>query len=783
MCKLGSVRLTELIRGARDVLADNVLGTLQEQICYPNTTRAAALSRERLAEILEVVDLAHLVDINGYLTDEVDWENEISYGERQRLAIARLVYSCPRFAILDECTSAVTREMEQRLYSYCSTHRISFITIAHRPALQAYHKRMLTIGEGECGFNLSDIDSSRSSARALVIAKVDEIPKNVEQSIKKHAETRSEDYRELLSSTKPQMPSRSMWKRSLRIWSESKPDWPKSKFAMLLAFLVADTLLEHISFNITGLMFAALLRQDGVGFARLVALNLTTAVGQMLVGQCQSLISVFSGLVTVMKVKRQLIERLCANNTFYYVMNIDRRIRDVEQIIVRDSNGFMGNMNPMDVGMSVVRPVLKVAFFTQRIGTVAGWRWSVVLVIYFFISMQALRLAMPDYRWLWQKMSKLESRFAAVHRKVKASSEAVAFFDGGNAEKANVDGRFDALMAHDWSRNFMQFKVRVVSDVFQARIPEVAQYVIRFAFGYLVVGSDAEVLADHGLQLNHGQTYLMSTLPVLFSNLGAVIGLSDRLHDVAGRVERVAELQEVLDEVEARQAEDRVAERARVEAQQQHHEIRFDAADVVTPNGEAIAVGLSCRIRPGNSLMVTGRNATGKSAFVRVLSGLWPLPQLSEGKIVRPGPPLEANGAGGPRLSDIFVVPQRILSAPGTLADQITYPQSILRAERTPAVEARLQGLLDQVGVGYLVDRWAGDAQDTVMTIDGVPITVVSVHGEDSKGWDAAVTWEDVLSLGEQQRLVRSRVPRDSTIIHATFRHVNVQLATEELVG
>ena len=53
-----------------------------------------------------------------------------------------------------------------------------------------------------------------------------------------------------------------------------------------------------------------------------------------------------------------------------------------------------------------------------------------------------------------------------------------------------------------------------------------------------------------------------------------------------------------------------------------------------------------------------------------------------------------------------------------------------------------------------LVNRWAGDAQDTVMTIDGVPITVVSVHGEDSKGWDAAVTWEDVLSLGEQQRMV-----------------------------
>ena len=50
------------------------------------------------------------------------------------------------------------------------------------------------------------------------------------------------------------------------------------------------------------------------------------------------------------------------------------------------------------------------------------------------------------------------------------------------------------------------------------------------------------------------------------------------------------------------------------------------------------------------------------------------------------------------------------------------------------------------------------------MTIDGVPITVVSVHGEDSKGWDAAVTWEDVLSLGEQQRLVCGRAPVPSVL-------------------
>ena len=91
-----------------------------------------------------------------------------SVGEKQRLAIARLVHHKPRFAILDECSSAITSEMvrfqhskwrfsntenedhslencwfwgdqEERLYKICDDWNITYITIAHRPVLRAYH--------------------------------------------------------------------------------------------------------------------------------------------------------------------------------------------------------------------------------------------------------------------------------------------------------------------------------------------------------------------------------------------------------------------------------------------------------------------------------------------------------------------------------------------------------------------------------------------------------------------------------------------------------------------
>ena len=50
-------------------------------------------------------------------------------------------------------------------------------------------------------------------------------------------------------------------------------------------------------------------------------------------------------------------------------------------------------------------------------------------------------------------------------------------------------------------------------------------------------------------------------------------------------------------------------------------------------------------------------------------------------------------------------VPQRILMALGTLADQLTYPSVLQPGERTEDVEKQLQGLLDLVGIGYLVER------------------------------------------------------------------------------
>ena len=407
---------------------------------------------------------------------------------------------------------------------------------------------------------------------------------------------------------------------------------------------------------------------------------------------------------------------------------------------------------------------------------------------------------------MYKDLSDHEGKLKKIHARVKLCSESIAFFGGGDREKQMVNERFDKYMAKDWVRHWCTFKFSIIEDLFRARIPETLQWVFRFLYGRNQFGSDQELLQDKGDGLFRGQQQLLQMTDEIFGSVGQILALGERMAELSGRLDRVFEMQEVLDDLEAEVPEDcRVGDAvltpcppvdgsnrknykpwkecvlldennaegqylplAWPEAGGEHltgalglaekdARIALEDVTLLTPRGLAIASELSVEIESGQALMVTGRNSTGKTAFVRAVAGLWPIPA---GSIVAPRPA----GSARPGIKEVFVVPQRIHMSIGTLQDQITYPLVISPSARTPELETRLMELLSLVGIGYLVERWSGtDRIEWGGSTLGARFgeTVQDEGGHSSvwhSGWDHVCRWDDVLSIGEQQRLSIARM-------------------------
>lgn len=146
-------------------------GSLRQQIIYPDGLRsmhAKGVTDADLLAILRILGLEHLVDMTtsgpggeeqkGW-DAEAEWRDVLSSGLQQRVAMARLFYHKPRYAILDECTSSVTLDTEKVMYDEAKRLGITLMTVSHRRSLWKYHTHILQFdGQGKYVFTRLDAE-------------------------------------------------------------------------------------------------------------------------------------------------------------------------------------------------------------------------------------------------------------------------------------------------------------------------------------------------------------------------------------------------------------------------------------------------------------------------------------------------------------------------------------------------------------------------------------------------------------------------------------------------
>jgi putative ATP-binding cassette transporter len=134
------------------------LGSLRDTLHYPRAPEG--ITDEAPKEALHKVGLDHLRD---RLDETERWDHVLSGGEQQRVAFARTLVHRPDWIFMDEATSALDEAGQENVMKLLieDLPEASIISIGHRPGLEVFHTRELTLVPGKQGASLRTPEASR----------------------------------------------------------------------------------------------------------------------------------------------------------------------------------------------------------------------------------------------------------------------------------------------------------------------------------------------------------------------------------------------------------------------------------------------------------------------------------------------------------------------------------------------------------------------------------------------------------------------------------------------
>ncbi len=390
------------------------------------------------------------------------------------------------------------------------------------------------------------------------------------------------------------------------------------------------------------------------------------------------------------------IDRYFQNRAFYN-LNHDPNIDNPDQRITEDVKSF--TQESLTLLLAVVDSLLAIAAFSSVL-------WGISQPLILFLVIYALIGTLTTVGVFGQPLMQLnfeqlkkEANFRFSLVRVRENAEAIAFYQGEQCESDRIKSRFAEAFDNFKRLIFWELNLNILTNAYEF-IPFILPAIVVapgiFA-GELEVGKVTEA---------------QGAFIRIFFSLNLIVARFQSLATFGAGVDRLFAFLASLDSEHPTIDTTTTTTVHKIETKTADC-LSLDRLTLQTPDYQRTLVkNLSLKLAPGQGLLVRGPSGCGKSSLLRAIVGLW---DAGTGTILRPP------------LDRMLFLPQKPYMVLGTLRDQLLYPNMDLNVD-----DLQLQQVLIQVNLPDLAQRHSG--------------------------FDSEQNWAEVLSLGEQQRLIFARL-------------------------
>jgi len=357
---------------------------------------------------------------------------------------------------------------------------------------------------------------------------------------------------------------------------------------------------------------------------------------------------------------------------YYKITALDTRISNPDQRLTTDIEKWSSALSTFYSNFT--KPILDMVLFSKKLAVLIGWEGPTLTILYYLTAGTLIKFISPAFSKMYAQEMRLEGQYRQCHSDILAHSEEIAFYNGHEWERNKMNSRFSTLLKH----NRLILYKRMLMGIFDSML---VKYGATMS-GYTIVAlpvfgpNSAKYLKEVGTDSSKiTKDYIRNTslLINLAKAIGRFITSYKEIQQLAGYTQRIDEMEIVLSDLDKDVYERSIVVNSYKQMQDSRkstrgdfksspNEIKFEDVPIVAPNGDLLFPALNFTIPKGKHVMVKGSNGVGKSSLFKLIANLWP---HFDGSIT------------APHFGDIMYIPQRAYCPPGTLRDQVIYPDTV----------------------------------------------------------------------------------------------------------